>query len=222
MIPLANDFPRFLRCHPLPAVHLPSARNVYRYFKVYKPYGMLSQFTREAGHPSLADLDFRFPKDVYPVGRLDHDTEGLLLLTNDPGINKALLAPDSKKRKTYWVQVEGLPDDTALTALRAGVTINLKGKLHQTLPALVKNMPPPNLPERNPSVNYLKHPVNSWIELSLTEGKNHQVRKMTAKVGHPTLRLIRFAIENVTLEGTQPGEVLEMKQADFQRWLNVR
>jgi len=106
--------------------------------------------------------------------------------------------------------------------LRAGVTINLKGTLHQTLPALVKKMPPPDLPERNPSVNYLKHPVNSWIELSLTEGKNHQVRKMTAKVGHPTLRLIRFAIENVTLEGMQPGEVMEMKQADFHRLLKVR
>jgi 23S rRNA pseudouridine2457 synthase len=195
---------------------------VYHYFKVYKPYGMLSQFTREAGHPSLADLAFRFPKDVYPVGRLDHDTEGLLLLTNDAAINKALLAPDSKRRKTYWAQVEGLPDESVLSALRAGVTINLKGTLHQTLPALAKKKLPPNLPERNPSVNYLKHPVNSWIELSLTEGKNHQVRKMTAKVGHPTLRLIRFAIENVTLEGMQPGEVMEMKQADFHRLLKVR
>lgn len=220
MIPEANDFPGY--CAATGYRLFTYLRDtVYRYFKVYKPHGMLSQFTREAGHTSLADLDFRFPKEVYPVGRLDRDTEGLLLLTNDPGINKALLAPDSKKRKTYWVQVEGLPDEAALSALRAGVTINLKGKLHRTLPASVKNMAPHGLPERNPPVNYMKHPVNSWIELSVTEGKNHQVRKMTAKVGHPTLRLIRFAMEKVTLEGMRPGEVLEMKQADFQRMLNV-
>src|ERR1041385_6444930 len=102
----------------------------FRYFKVFKPYDMLSQFTKEAGHSSLADLDFRFPKDAYPVGRLDHDSEGLLLLTNDSSVNKLLLDPKSQKRKTYWAQVDGIPEDAAFSSLKQGVTINLKGKHH--------------------------------------------------------------------------------------------
>src|SRR4249920_2573922 len=105
---------------------------MFHYFKIYKPYGMLSQFTREAGHDSLSDLDFKFPKDVYPVGRLDHDSEGLLILTNDRSINKLLLTPGNKLEKTYWIQVEGIPDEDALEKLQSGVEINLKGKLHQT------------------------------------------------------------------------------------------
>lgn len=182
----------------------------YRYYKVFKPYGMLSQFTREAGHPSLADLDFRFPKDVYPVGRLDHDSEGLLLLTNDPRINKAMLDPQSKKKKIYWVQVEGIPGDGALEKLKEGVTINLKGKRHHVKAFEAKRMSAPETEERNPPVNYVKHPINSWVELAITEGKNRQVRRMTAAVGYPTLRLIRYAIENISIEGMKPGVVMEI------------
>lgn len=171
---------------------------------------MLSQFTREAGHLSLADLGFRFPKNVYPVGRLDHDSEGLLLLTNDPRVNKAMLDPQSRKKKVYWVQVEGKPDDVALKKLKEGVMINRKGERHHAKALEAKRMNAPELDERNPPVNYIKHPVTSWIELTITEGKNRQVRRMTAAVGHPTLRLIRYAIENNSIGGMNPGEVKEI------------
>ena len=111
---------------------------MFRYFKIYKPYGMLSQFTPEAGHPSLSDLDFKFPKDVYPVGRLDHDSEGLLILTNDASVNKLLLAPERKIEKIYWVEVEGELNDEAIEQLHHGVKINLKGIFFQTAPAKVE------------------------------------------------------------------------------------
>jgi 23S rRNA pseudouridine2457 synthase len=185
------------------------------YYKIWKPYGMLSQFTREAGHPSLADLGFEFPKDVYPVGRLDHDSEGLLLLTNDSRLNKSLLDPHSKTRKVYWVQVEGIPDDEALQKMKAGLTINRKGNRFLAKAAAAKRMSPPAVTERNPPVNYAKHPVTSWVEITITEGKNRQVRRMTAAVGHPTLRLIRFAMDKTTLEEMKPGEVKEISLRDL-------
>jgi len=194
--------------------------NRYRYFKIFKPYGMLSQFTREADHPSLADLGFKFPKDVYPVGRLDHDSEGLLLLTNDPSVNKLLLNPDSKKKKTYWLQVEGIPGENAFENLKKGVTINLKGRLHTAKAISVQKISAPNIEERDPPVNYTKHPVNSWIEIVITEGKNRQVRKMMAKVGHPALRLIRFSIEGISINEMKAGNVLEINPETFLRLIN--
>lgn len=182
---------------------------------------MLSQFTKEAEHDSLASL-FDFQKDIYPVGRLDHDSEGLLLLTNDKAINTQLLNPNHKHRRTYWAQVEGIPNEAALSQLRKSVIINLKGTLHKTLPAEVRLIPAPKLPERNPSVNYIKHPFTSWIELILSEGKNRQVRKMTAKVGHPTLRLVRNAIEKVNLDKMIPADIVELPKHEFYDLLLLR
>ncbi|MBA2406529.1 MAG: pseudouridine synthase [Chitinophagales bacterium] len=193
----------------------------YKYYKIYKPYGMLSQFTPEGEHDTLASL-FEFPKDVYPIGRLDHDSEGLLLLTNDKAVNLRLLNPGRKHMRTYWIQVEGTPDNSALSSLRNGVTINLKGTLHQTLPAVVRTISSPALPERNPSVNYLKHPITSWLQVSISEGKNRQIRKMTAKVGHPTLRLIRFAIEKINITKMIPGDIVELTKHEFYDLLLLR
>lgn len=182
---------------------------------------MLSQFTQEAGHDTLGSL-FDFPKDVYPVGRLDHDSEGLLLLTNDKSVNTRLLNPDRKHHRRYWVQVEGIPKEPALNQLREGVTINLKGKLHETLPATVRVMKSPSLPERNPSVNYTKHPITSWLELTLVEGKNRQIRKMLAKTGHPALRLIRSAIEKITIDKMISGDVVILTRNEFYDGLLLR
>jgi len=198
------------------------SEKTFRYYKTFKPFGMLSQFSKEGNHSTLADLDFTFPKDVYPIGRLDSDSEGLLLLTNDPRVNKLLLAPESKKKKVYWTQVEGEMSEDAMNGLRKGVEINLKGTVHRARAASVKGIPSPGIPEREPSVNYKKHSVTSWIEIVLTEGKNRQVRKMTAKVGHPTLRLIRYAIENISIEGMTSGQVSELNHQEFYRKLNLK
>lgn len=193
----------------------------YLYYKIYKPYGMLSQFTPEGDHDTLGSL-FEFQKDVYPVGRLDHDSEGLLLLTNDKTVNTRLLNPDKKHIRIYWVQVEGLPGDEALNQMRKGVTINLKGTLHQTQAAGVRGMSAPRIPERIPPVNHTKHPETSWLELELTEGKNRQIRKMTAKVGHPTLRLIRYGIERLNIDKMMPGDIVEVPKSEFYQGLHLK
>lgn len=177
----------------------------FHYFLIHKPYGVLSQFTDEDGHPGLGSV-FQLPKDVYPIGRLDRDSEGLLILTNDKKLNHRLLDPQYLHRRTYWLEVEGQPTEAALAALRAGPTINVKG-LYKTAPCEAQVLETPSLPDRNPPVNVIKHPVRSWLEISLTEGKNRQVRKMTAQVGHPTLRLIRVAIEDLSLWPLPSGEM---------------
>ncbi len=180
------------------------------YFIIHKPYKVLSQFTDEDGNPGLGSL-FDLQKDVYPVGRLDLDSEGLLLLTNDKKLNHALLDPSMGHERTYWVEVEGIPDVKAMKQLAEGVPIKVNGKSYNTKPAQVTKIHP-KLSERNPPVNYVKHPITSWLELKLTEGKNRQVRRMTAKVGHPTLRLIRVAIESLQLSPLQPGEMTQVSQ----------
>jgi len=184
----------------------------FKYYVVYKPYGMMSQFSRENENPTLADLGFNFPKDVYPVGRLDHDSEGLLILTNDTSLNKRLLNPDFKHTRTYWVQVEGQVDQTAIDRLNGGVEISLSGKKHWTLPAVVKVIPEPILPERIPPIRFRLSVPTSWISISLVEGKNRQVRRMTASVGFPTLRLVRWSIEGIRLGALLPGEVRPFSQ----------
>lgn len=186
----------------------------FRYFLLYKPYGMMSQFSRENSNPTLADIEFNFPKDVYPVGRLDHDSEGLLLLTNDTTLNKRLLSPKNKHRRTYWVQVEGEISQEAIAKLCAGVEINLKGFKYKTLPAEVHAISAPDLPERNPPIRFRITVPTSWVSITLIEGKNRQVRRMTAAVGFPTLRLVRASIENLKLGQMQPGEVVEVLQWD--------
>ena len=184
---------------------------MYRYFFIYKPYGMLSQFSKETPEQStLADLG-PFPSDVYPVGRLDKDSEGLLLLTNDKALNNRLLNPKYQHRRTYWVEVEKVPDEKAIRQLCEGVTIRVNKKDYPTLPAEVRLLEEvPQLPERNPPVRFRKNIPTGWLEMTLTEGKNRQVRRMCAKVGYPTLRLVRVRIEKLMLEDLQPGESREL------------
>ncbi|MBI4944762.1 MAG: pseudouridine synthase [Bacteroidetes bacterium] len=181
-----------------------------RYFIIYKPYEMLSQFTREGTHKTLANLSYSFPKDVYPVGRLDADSEGFLLLTNDKQVNHLLLNPKFKHNRTYLVQVEGVFSEEAKKKLEQGVTISMDGKDYKTLPSKVILDKEPNLPERNPPIRFRKNIPTSWIEITLQEGKNRQVRKMTASVGFPTLRLVRIGIEKISLGKMMPGEVREI------------
>lgn len=194
----------------------------HRYFLIYKPFGMLSQFSKEGDKPTLADLPFDFPKDVYPVGRLDADSEGLLLLTNDTFLNNRLLNPKFKHQRTYWVQVEGQIKPEACQQLQTGIAISINGKSHRTLPAKVKYLAiEPSLPERNPPIRFRQNIPTSWIALTLHEGKNRQVRRMTAAVGFPTLRLVRWAIEDVKLNQMQPAEVVEIEKKELLQLLKI-
>lgn len=186
-----------------------------RYFIIHKPEGMLSQFSPQDGYQTLADLEFEFPKDAYPVGRLDADSEGLLIITNDKSVNHRLLDPSNGHQRTYWVQLEGAINKQAIASLKEGVEIQVKGETHKTLPAEVKKMGAPKIADRIRPVVFNKSKGNSWIKLSLTEGKNRQVRKMTSAVGFPTIRLIRWSIEGIEL-GTMPaGEVMELTKPVF-------
>ena len=193
-----------------------------RYYKLFKPFGMLSQFTREHDHPVLGDL-YKFPKDVYPVGRLDTDSEGLLLLTNDKSINDLLLNPSRKHKRIYFSQVEGAITDEALSQLESGLPIRVNGKDHfaRAEKATVA-VQPDWVPERDPPIRYRKSIPESWVEIILTEGKNRQVRKMTAAAGFPTLRLIRWSIENIRLDRMKPGEVVEIARNDFYHDLGLK
>ncbi|WP_460981395.1 pseudouridine synthase [Spirosoma fluminis] len=192
------------------------------YYLIYKPYLMLSQFSREGDKPTLADLEFNFPKDVYPVGRLDADSEGLLLLTSDKQLNHQLLNPKFRHNRTYYVQVDGQVTDEACRQLSQGVTISVDGKPYHTLPAAAQAIGEPALPERNPPIRYRATIPTSWLSISLHEGKNRQVRKMTATVGFPTLRLVRWAIETLTAEGMTPGQVRELSRADVMQGLKLK
>jgi 23S rRNA pseudouridine2457 synthase len=186
-----------------------------KYYIAYKPYNMLSQFTKELEDDiTLADLDFKFDKDIYPVGRLDKDSEGLLILSNDDAFKNKLLSPESKKAKTYWVQVEGEITLEAINKLQVGVRITVQSKGYKTLPAQAHILEQqPNLPERIPPIRFRANISTSWIQIEIVEGKNRQIRKMTAAVGFPTLRLVRVAANGWALEGMMPGEVKEVQLA---------
>lgn len=184
---------------------------------------MLSQFSREGEHPTLADLDFKFPKDVYPVGRLDSDSEGLLLLTNDNFLKTKLLEPRNRHSRTYYVQVEGEITEEACASLSTGVNISINGKQYHTLPAAAHLIEEPFLPERNPPIRFRKNIPVSWVSISLHEGKNRQVRRMTAAVGFPTLRLVRWSVGKISLadqkgNSANPGDVWEVSAKDAQRF----
>ncbi|MEW7972125.1 MAG: pseudouridine synthase [Candidatus Thiodiazotropha endolucinida] len=167
-----------------------------------KPYGVLSQFSDSEGRETLAD--YITMKGIYAAGRLDRDSEGLLLLTDDGKLQHRLTDPRRKRWKRYWVQVEGIPDADALARLRQGV--QLKDGL--TLPAKARQLEEPNLWPRNPPVRFRASIPTSWLEIQLREGRNRQIRRMTAAVRYPTLRLIRVAVDRWRLKNIQPGEWL--------------
>ncbi|MDE3253663.1 MAG: pseudouridine synthase [Bacteroidota bacterium] len=182
------------------------------YFLIYKPYLVLSQFSPVPGKKTLADF-FELPRDVYPVGRLDYDSEGLLLLTNDTQLNHRLLHPKFSHEREYWVQVDGAVSQTAIDALLKGVSISIDGKAYQTKPCKATLFSiPPVVPDRNPPIRFRKEIPAPWISLILTEGKNRQVRKMTAKIGFPTLRLIRYRIADLSIGNLQPGEMVALSE----------
>jgi 23S rRNA pseudouridine2457 synthase len=168
----------------------------------HKPYGVLSQFTsRDKRHRTLAE--FGFPAGVYPLGRLDHDSEGLLLLSDEAGLNHRLLNPDSGHWREYWAQVEHVPAVETLRRLENGVRLADR----TTLPCLAHVLDPqPTVPDRVPPIRQRLHIPACWISLSLSEGKNRQVRRMTAAVGHPTLRLIRMRVGGLALGDLLEGE----------------
>jgi 23S rRNA pseudouridine2457 synthase len=171
-----------------------------------KPYGVICQFTSEAGHRALSDF-VPVPK-VYPAGRLDTDSEGLVLLTDDGRLQNAIADPRHKLEKRYWVQVEGEPRSDALDALRRGVEL----RDGTTLPARVHVVPaPPGLWERDPPIRARKAIPTAWLDIGIREGRNRQVRRMTAHVGLPTLRLVRFRVGTWELGALQPGQWVEAK-----------
>ena len=189
------------------------------YFIIHKPYKVLSQFTDENGNVGLGKL-FDLPRDVYPVGRLDLDSEGLLILSNDKKLNHRLLDPKHQHQRTYWVEVEGALSLDALKKLEEGVEIKVNSKAYRTRKAKVKAISP-DVIERDPPVNYVKHPIRSWLEIKLMEGKNRQVRRMTAAVGHPTLRLIRVAIEDLSLFPLKSGEITQLSEKVLKKKLKL-
>jgi len=185
----------------------------------HKPYGVLSQFTPEPGSRWRTLAEFRLPKNVYALGRLDADSEGLLLLSDEPGLNTELLDPSHAHSREYWAQVERVPDTRALTLLARG-GIAIEG--YRTLPCRAQLLTPASpLPPREPPIRARKNVADAWLSLVLVEGKNRQVRRMTAAVGHPTLRLIRVKIGAFPLDELVPGQWRELDTAErtavFQR-----
>jgi 23S rRNA pseudouridine2457 synthase len=185
-----------------------------QYYLLYKPFQVLSQFTSPDGKKCLKDI-IEVEKDVYPVGRLDYDSEGLLLLTNDSSVNHQLLHPSFEHKRTYWVQVDGAITDNALEILRKGVVINIDGKQYKTNKAVLKILPEDIIvPERNPPIRFRKSIPTSWVSIELTEGKNRQVRKMFASVGFPVLRLIRAQLGKYTIEKMLPADILSLTEQE--------
>lgn len=193
-----------------------------RYLLFYKPYNVLSQFSdssSSSGDTSRQTLKDYIPvPKVYPVGRLDRDSEGLMLLTDNGQVQHRLSSPKFAHPRTYWVQVERIPDEQAIQQLRNGVTIGD----YRTRRAMVQFLESePTLPPRDPPIRFRKTVPTAWLEMTLTEGKNRQVRRMTAAVGFPTLRLVRVAIAHLRLEGLEPGQWRDLTREERESLLKL-
>lgn len=198
----------FLTCHWPPALVTHPGVIV----ALHKPYGVLSQFTPEPGSRWRTLADFALPRNVYPLGRLDADSEGLLLLSDEPGLNTRLLDPKHGHRREYWAQVERVPTAAALAQLSRG---GLDLGDFRTLPCRARLLDtPPSVPPRDPPIRSRKTVPDAWLSLELTEGKNRQVRRMTAAVGHPTLRLLRVRIGEFPLGDLAPRQWRELTAAE--------
>lgn len=176
----------------------------------------MSQFSKEQ-HDQKCLKDFlKVPVDVYPVGRLDKDSEGLLLLTNDPSVNSKILHPSNKLPKTYWVQIEGIPDGQKLQKLRSGIKIRIDGSFYLLKALNVRELGlAPALGPRDPPIRFRKTVPDSWIEISIDEGKNRQIRRMLAAIGYPVLRLIRVSIGKLQLGDLEPGMFKEITKNEL-------
>jgi len=199
-----------------------------KYYIIYKGYNILSQFSKEENSvlPSLRDVYPHIEKDVYPIGRLDADSEGLLILTNDTSLNGQLLHPKKKIEKTYWVQVEGEANIDAILALESGVIISLSSGPYQTKKCKISKMTSDQdrcllakLPERVPPIRFRKNQNTSWLCVKLEEGKNRQIRKMFAKVGFPVLRLVRFSIQNLCLSKFESNSIKPLLKLEILKLL---
>ena len=187
-----------------------------RYIAFFKPYNVLSQFTEKDGHPSLKN--YAFPEGVYPAGRLDADSEGLLILTNDGQFQNRVSSPKFNKTKTYFAQVERIIDKPAIDALKKGLIL----KDGPTLPCSAEIVEEPVLPLRNPPIRSRKTVPTSWVKLIIREGRNRQVRRMLANVKFPILRLIRYAIEDITIDGLEPGQWRELNPQEIAGFRNKK
>jgi len=187
---------------------------VNKYFLLNKPFNLLSQFTDELGRRNLGE--FNFPPNVYSVGRLDYDSEGLLFLTDDRTLTDKILNPKFKHEKEYLVQVEGIPSSDELMLLEAGVVI--EGK--KTLPAKIKLIESPIVWERRPPIRDRKNIPTAWLSITITEGRKRQIRKMTAAIGHPTLRLIRIRFMNLVLADLPNGKFRELSEEEITQLKN--
>jgi 23S rRNA pseudouridine2457 synthase len=189
---------------------------VHVHFKLYKPFGYLSQFESNARHQKnsrfLGDL-FAFPDGVMAIGRLDKDSEGLLLLTTDGQVSYDISS--NSVEKEYYTQVDGLITDVAIAQLQRGVNISIEGTEYTTNPCKAERIQIPELPERAKKIRNSRHGETSWVSITITEGKFRQVRKMTAVVGFPTLRLVRVRIGNNLLEDMQPSDVVQVESFDL-------
>lgn len=185
--------------------------NALQVIRFWKPYGVLTQFTDREGRPTLAA--YINQPNMYAAGRLDMDSEGLLLLTDSARLKTRLTDPRFEHPRTYWVQIEHIPNENALQRLREGVLLSDGW----TRPATVERLDaPPDLPERPVPIRQRKNIPDCWLRLTITEGRNRQVRRMTAAVGHPTLRLVRWAIGPITLADMQPGAWLPLTREETQ------
>ena len=195
---------------------------MYKYFIVHKPFNVLSQFTSKERKKTLKDF-FDVPGNVYPVGRLDYDSEGLLILTDDRYLNNYLLNPFHEHEREYWVQVEGNITQKAIADLQQGVTITINGKIYLTKKCVAKIISQPaEIAERNPPIRFRKSVPESWLKIILAEGKNRQVRKMTATIGFPTLRLIRYRIGKITIGHLRPGEMKMLSHTELYNLLQIQ